>query len=210
MLVTVLAILVILFLIAPILILFPISFSPTSYIVFPNQGFSTKWYEKLFSDAEWMMAIQNSLKIAVITTVVSLGTVLGMVIAHTVIALPFVVTTMNAGLESMNNNFEDAAVNLGANRFLAFFHVTLPMLRSSIGSSVLFAFLTSFDEIAVTLFITGPSVITIPKKMWDGIRLQIEPTIAALSVILVSTLTVGFLLITFGQMIKSVRHKMQL
>ena len=72
MLVTVLAILVILFLIAPILILFPISFSPTSYIVFPNQGFSTKWYEKLFSDAEWMMAIQNSLKIAVITTVVSL------------------------------------------------------------------------------------------------------------------------------------------
>lgn len=259
MLVTVLAILVILFLIAPILILFPISFSPTSYIVFPNQGFSTKWYEKLFSDAEWMMAIQNSLKIAVITTVVSLvlgtiaatcmhrlsrrwktiwgeyfrlpqtipiivtaisvyalllkwhlqGTVLGMVIAHTVIALPFVVTTMNAGLESMNNNFEDAAVNLGANRFLAFFHVTLPMLRSSIGSSVLFAFLTSFDEIAVTLFITGPSVITIPKKMWDGIRLQIEPTIAALSVILVSTLTVGFLLITFGQMIKSARQKMQ-
>ena len=127
-------------------------------------------------------------------------------IAHTVIALPFVVTTMNAGMEIINNNFEDAAVNLGANRFMAFFHVTLPMLKSSIQSAMLFAFLTSFDEIAVTLFITGPSVITIPKKMWDGIRLQIEPTIAALSVILVSVLIVGFVLTTLGQMIKAARH----
>ena len=65
---------------------------------------------------------------------------------------------------------------------------------------------SSFDEIAVTLFITGPSVITIPKKMWDGIRLQIEPTIAALSVILVSVLIVGFVLTTLGQMIKAARH----
>ena len=96
---------------------------------------------------------------------------------------------------------------LGANRFLAFFTVTLPMLRSSVGSAILFAFLTSFDEIAVTLFITGPSVTTIPKKMWDGIRLQIEPTIAALSAILVTVLIVGFLLITLGQIIQSVKNK---
>ena len=114
---------------------------------------------------------------------------------------------MNAGLEALNNNFEDAAVNLGANRFLAFFHVTLPMLKSSIASAVLFAFLTSFDEIDVTLFITGPSVITIPKKMWDGIRLQIEPTIAALSAILVTVLIAGFVLITLGQIIRSAKQK---
>ena len=224
MLATTIAILVILFLILPIFILYPISFSPTSYIVFPNTGFSTQWYEKLFSDAGWGQAVQNSIEIAILTTIVSLafgilaavcmnrigkkwkglfgeyfrlpqtipiivtaisvyalllkwqlqGTIPGLVIAHTVIALPFVVSTMNAGLEALNNNFEDAAVNLGANRFLAFFTVTLPMLRSSVGSAILFAFLTSFDEIAVTLFITGPSVTTIPKKMWDGIRLQIE------------------------------------
>ncbi len=257
MLATTIAILVILFLILPIFILYPISFSPTSYIVFPNTGFSTQWYEKLFSDAGWGQAVQNSIEIAILTTIVSLafgilaavcmnrigkkwkglfgeyfrlpqtipiivtaisvyalllkwqlqGTIPGLVIAHTVIALPFVVSTMNAGLEALNNNFEDAAVNLGANRFLAFFTVTLPMLRSSVGSAILFAFLTSFDEIAVTLFITGPSVTTIPKKMWDGIRLQIEPTIAALSAILVTVLIVGFLLITLGQIIQSVKNK---
>lgn len=257
MIVTVIAILVLLFLILPIAILYPISLSPTSYVVFPNQGYSTQWFEKLFSDAEWAEAIQNSLQIAIITTVLSLllgtlvavamnrtgrrmksflgeyfrlpqtvpiivtaismyalllklqlqGTMAGLVIAHTVIALPFVVSSMNAGLESLNNNFEDAAVNLGANRFRAFISVTLPMLKSSISSAVLFAFLTSFDEIAVTLFITGPRVVTIPKKMWDGIRLQIEPTIAALSVLLVSVLIVGFTLITIGQIIKSARQK---
>lgn len=259
MLSTILAVIVILFLILPIFIIYPISFSPTSYIVFPNTGFSTQWYEKLFSDAGWGMAVRNSIEIAILTTILSLilgtvaavcmnrvsrraknvlgeyfrlpqtipiivtaisvyalllnwqlqGTVTGLVIAHSVIALPFVVSTMNAGLEALNTNFEDAAVNLGANRFLAFFHVTLPMLRSSIGSAVLFAFLTSFDEIAVTLFITGPSVITIPKKMWDGIRLQIEPTIAALSAILVTVLIAGFLLITLGQVIRLARQKNQ-
>lgn len=257
MIVTVIAILVLLFLILPIAILYPISLSPTSYVVFPNQGYSTQWFEKLFSDAEWAEAVQNSLQIAIITTVLSLllgtlvavamnrtgkrmknflgeyfrlpqtvpiivtaismyalllklqlqGTMAGLVIAHTVIALPFVVSSMNAGLEALNNNFEDAAVNLGANRFRAFIGVTLPMLKSSISSAVLFAFLTSFDEIAVTLFITGPRVVTIPKKMWDGIRLQIEPTIAALSVLLVSVLIVGFTLITIGQLIKSARQK---
>ena len=256
MIATILAVLVILFMILLIFILYPISFSPTSYIVFPNEGFSTQWYEKLFSDPLWAQAVQNSIVIAIFTTILSLllgtiaavcmnrfshkwktvlgeyfrlpqtipiivtaisiyalllkwqlnGTLPGLVIAHTVIALPFVVTTMNAGMEIINNNFEDAAVNLGANRFMAFFHVTLPMLKSSIQSAMLFAFLTSFDEIAVTLFITGPSVITIPKKMWDGIRLQIEPTIAALSVILVSVLIVGFVLTTLGQMIKAARH----
>lgn len=257
MIVTVIAILVLLFLILPIVILYPISLSPTSYVVFPNKGYSTQWFEKLFSDPEWADAVQNSIKIALITTVLALvlgtlaavamnrtgrkmksfwgeyfrlpqtvpiivtaismyafllklqlqGTMVGLVIAHTVIALPFVVSSMNAGLESLNNNFEDAAVSLGANRFRAFMNVTLPMLKASISSAVLFAFLTSFDEIAVTLFITGPRVVTIPKKMWDGIRLQIEPTIASLSVILVSVLIIGFLLITIGQLIKSAKHK---
>ena len=194
MIATILAVLVILFMILPIFILYPISFSPTSYIVFPNEGFSTQWYEKLFSDPLWAQAVQNSIVIAIFTTILSLllgtiaavcmnrfshkwktvlgeyfrlpqtipiivtaisiyalllkwqlnGTLPGLVIAHTVIALPFVVTTMNAGMEIINNNFEDAAVNLGANRFMAFFHVTLPMLKSSIQSAMLFAFLTSF------------------------------------------------------------------
>lgn len=247
----IIAILVLIFMIVPIIMLYPVSLSSTSYIVFPNEDYSTQWFERILSDPEWILAIENSLKIAIITTVVSLvlgvmvavcmnrlprkyknpldeyfrlpqtipiivtaisvyalllkmhlnGSVLGMVIAHTVIALPFVVSQINAGLTNTSINFEDAAVNLGSNRIRAFFDITLPMIKGAIGSAVLFAFLTSFDEIAVTMFVTGPSVITIPKKMWDGIRLQIEPTIAAISVIEVTILIVGFMLITLGQII---------
>ena len=79
MLSTIIAVIVILFLILPIFIIYPISFSPTSYIVFPNTGFSTQWYEKLFSDAGWGMAVRNSIEIAILTTVLSL--VLGTVAA---------------------------------------------------------------------------------------------------------------------------------
>ena len=72
MIATILAVLVILFMILPIFILYPISFSPTSYIVFPNEGFSTQWYEKLFSDPLWAQAVQNSIVIAIFTTILSL------------------------------------------------------------------------------------------------------------------------------------------
>ena len=115
-------------------------------------------------------------------------------------------TIFLAGLNTIPKSYYEAAQIDGANFWQRLRYVTLPMLKSSIQSAMLFAFLTSFDEIAVTLFITGPSVITIPKKMWDGIRLQIEPTIAALSAILVSVLIVGFVLTTLGQMIKAARH----
>jgi putative spermidine/putrescine transport system permease protein len=120
------------------------------------------------------------------------GTIPGLVIAHTVIALPFVITTVTAGLNGINENYEMAAMSLGASRFKAFFHIILPMLRPAIFSASLFAFLTSFDEIAVTLFITGPSVETLPIKMYNGISQDIKPTLAAVSTIFIFALTIGF------------------
>jgi putative spermidine/putrescine transport system permease protein len=245
----IMCVIVLLFLIVPILILIPVSLSPTSFVVFPNESYSLKWYQDLFADPGWMTAIANSLKIGVLTTVCAMllgiaaslgirsmgrkasiffgeyfrlpqtipiivsaisvfallnslhlvGTLAGLTVAHTLIALPFVVTTITAGLFGINENFEMAAVSLGANRIQAFFHILLPMLRPSIASASLFAFLTSFDEIAVTLFITGPMVETLPMKMYNGISQNIKPTLAAVSSILVMALVIGFAVATVLQ-----------
>ncbi len=100
-----------------------------------------------------------------------------------------------------------AAMSLGANRLQAFFHILLPMLRPSIASASLFAFLTSFDEIAVTLFITGPAVETLPMKMYNGISQNIKPTLAAVSTILVSVLIFGFIIAAVFQLRALKKHQ---
>jgi ABC-type spermidine/putrescine transport system permease subunit II len=113
------------------------------------------------------------------------GTLAGFVIGHTVVALPFVVTIMSASLRSIDISVENAARNLGASRLMTIWRVTLPMAMPGLISSGLFAFLISFDELLIALFISSPTVATLPKKLWDGIRFEIEPTLAAVSTLLV-------------------------
>ncbi|HVJ34900.1 MAG TPA: ABC transporter permease [Terriglobia bacterium] len=113
------------------------------------------------------------------------GTLAGFVIGHTVVALPFVVTIMSASLRSIDLSVENAARNLGASRLMTIWRVTLPMAIPGLISSGLFAFLISFDELLIALFISSPTVATLPKKLWDGIRFEIEPTLAAVSTLLV-------------------------
>ena len=113
------------------------------------------------------------------------GTLLGFVIGHTVVAVPFVITIMTASLRSIDLSVENAARNLGASRLTAIRRVTLPMAMPGLISAGLFAFLISFDELLIALFISSPTVATLPKKLWDGIRFEIEPTLAAVSTLLV-------------------------
>jgi len=113
------------------------------------------------------------------------GTLAGFVIGHTVIALPFVITIMTASLRSIDLSVEYAARNLGASRLKTIQRVTLPMAMPGLISSGLFAFLISFDELLISLFISSPTVATLPKKLWEGIRFEIEPTLAAVSTLLV-------------------------
>jgi putative spermidine/putrescine transport system permease protein len=106
-------------------------------------------------------------------------------LAHTALALPFVVINVSATLYGFDERLEFAAMNLGANRWQTFFKVTLPMIRPGIIAGALFAFITSFDELIVALFISGTGAVTLPRKMWAELRQQIDPTIAAVSSMLI-------------------------
>lgn len=115
-----------------------------------------------------------------------IGTTIGMVLAHTVLALPFVIVTVSATLKGFDRNLEYAARTLGAGPLQTFFRVTFPIIQPGIISGALFAFITSFDEVVIAIFIAGTSAITLPKQMWDGIRTELDPTIAAVSALLIT------------------------
>lgn len=114
-----------------------------------------------------------------------IGTVLGFVLAHTVLAIPFVVVIMTASLRGIDMELELAARSLGAGRLTTLRRVVFPLALPGLLSSALFSFLVSFDELMVALFISTPAISTLPKKLWDGIRTEINPTLAAVSSLLV-------------------------
>jgi putative spermidine/putrescine transport system permease protein len=123
----------------------------------------------------------------------------GLVVAHTVLALPFVVLVMVAGLRDFDRVLEQAAEGLGASRWRTLLRITLPLVRPSLVSAALLAFITSFDEVVVALFLAGPNM-TLPKKMFDNIMMEIDPTIAAVSVLQIILVTVVLVLIgRFGR-----------
>jgi putative spermidine/putrescine transport system permease protein len=113
------------------------------------------------------------------------GTTIGLVMAHTVLALPFVVIAVLSGFASYDMNQERVAQSLGASRLKAFLTVTLPQIRFPVLSGALFAFVTSFDEVVIALFITGGQNATLTRLMFANIRDQVDPTVAAISSLLI-------------------------
>jgi putative spermidine/putrescine transport system permease protein len=234
------------FLMLPLLVVFPISLSSAAYMQFPPPGLSWQWYERYLDDPQWIDATVRSLYIAVATGILALalgvplafslvrgkfpgrwlvdrialaplivptiivsvavyglfaklkliGEWYGLVIAHTVLALPFVVLVMSAGLRDFDRALEQAAEGLGASRTRTLLKITLPLLRPSLVSAGLLAFISSFDELVVALFLAGPNM-TLPKKMFDNILMEIDPTIAAVSVMQI--LLVSIVLVLIGR-----------
>jgi ABC-type spermidine/putrescine transport system permease subunit II len=227
--------LVLVFMILPNFVVFPISFSSATYLEFPPKELSLRWYRDYFSRSDWVAATITSFEVGLIVTFISVilgslaayglvrgrfpgknflnsliiapmvapilvtavavfmffsklglnGTLMGFVIAHTVMATPFVVIVMSASLRGVNIELEQAAMNLGANRFTTLRRVVFPMALPGMISSGLFAFLISFDELIIAIFISSPTISTLPKKLWDGIRTEINPTIASISTLLI-------------------------
>lgn len=112
------------------------------------------------------------------------GTTLGFVIAHTMLAVPFVLIAVTASLEVFDVRLETAAASLGANRLTTFRTITLPLIAPGILSGLLFAFVTSFDEIIVALFITSPYLKTLPVQIYTSITRDADPTVAAVGTII--------------------------
>jgi ABC-type spermidine/putrescine transport system permease subunit II len=225
-------VLVMIFLLLPLAIVFPISFSSAQSLQFPPPGYSLRWYRTYVNDPVWMAATWRSLIIALWTTALStvLGTLLafsivrgnypgkavvnqiataplivptiiysiavyglfagfkviglwqGIVLGHTVHALPFVVMIVGAALRTFDAAQEQAAEGLGASKFQAIRRVTLPQIRPALISAAFLAFISSFDELVIAMFLGGANV-TLPKKMFDNITMEIEPTVAVVSVL---------------------------
>ena len=113
------------------------------------------------------------------------ATYVGIIMAHATLGIPFVIITVTATLSGFDQSLIRASASLGANPRTTFFKVILPLILPGVISGALFAFVTSFDEVVVVLFIAGPEQQTIPRQMWNGIREAISPAILAVATILV-------------------------
>ncbi len=243
----VLASLTALFLIAPMAIIVPMSFSTAISFEFPPPGYWTGYYVQYFASHAWLEATFNSFVIAfgsmiftllvalpaafgfvryrfygkstlnllmmlpvIVPAVVSalgyysflslarlVGTHVGMIIAHSVLSIPLAFLVISAALKGFDRNLERAAMSAGAGPLRAFFWVTLPVLRPGIMVGALFAFLHSFNEAVVAIFIAGRDASTLPKKMFESIRLESDPVIAVVSTLLTGSVLVGVLIPLF-------------
>jgi putative spermidine/putrescine transport system permease protein len=124
------------------------------------------------------------------------GSYLGLILGHTVIAIPYVVITVMAVLKNYDQRYDQAAWNLGAPRLTTLMRITLPQIKAGLLSAFLFAFITSFDELTLALFVTGGLTTTLPKQMWDDALLRVNPTLAAASTLLLLLVSVVVLIIS--------------
>jgi putative spermidine/putrescine transport system permease protein len=254
--------LIFLFLIAPILIVIPLSFNAEPYFTFTEkmlsldpEGYSLRWYDLLltfgmqapdtvrdgawwsdaWNNAAWIRAAKNSVIIGLFSTIVAtvLGTLaalglsrpempyrraimavlispmivpiiitatglfffysatglsgsyLGVILAHATLGIPFVIITVTATLIGFDQSLMRASASLGAPPSTTFFKVVMPLILPGVVSGGLFAFVTSFDEVVVVLFVAAHDQQTIPRQMWNGIREQISPAILSVATILV-------------------------
>lgn len=113
------------------------------------------------------------------------STYIGLILAHTILGIPFVIITVSATLQSFNYNLMRAGASLGASPLRVFFKIVLPNIAPGVFSGALFAFATSLDEVVVVMFIAGPSQRTIPREMFSGIRENLSPTLLAAATILI-------------------------
>jgi putative spermidine/putrescine transport system permease protein len=113
------------------------------------------------------------------------GSLVGLTLAHTTLATPFVVITVSATLQGFDPNQARAGASLGASPTVVFMRIVLPLILPGVISGALFAFVTSFDEVVVALFLTGPAERTLPRQMFTGMRENISPVITAAASLLV-------------------------
>jgi putative spermidine/putrescine transport system permease protein len=235
------------YLLAPTLVIVPMSFTEARILSFPPEGFSFQWYQRMFTDRQWSTGIVNSAQVAVLTALLATilgtlaalgltrgrfpgrslvnalalsplivpvvviaigmfslfvqwrlsGSLLGLVFAHTALALPFVVVSVGTSLRTMDRNLELAAANLGADPRRSFAHITFPIILPGVLTGAIFAFITSWDEVVVAIFMTSARFRTLPVEMWEQVRQVVDPTVAAVSTTLLVVTTALLLMLVF-------------
>lgn len=132
------------------------------------------------------------------------GTLFGLVLAHTTLALPAVVINVMASLQMLDRNLEAAAASCGANPLLVFRYITLPLILPGVLTGVFLAFLTSWGELLVAIFLTSPQLKTLPVAMWVQVREDVDPTIASVATLLMVT---TFTLFVLARLLFTVRTR---
>lgn len=236
--------LVIAALILPIVVVIIISFSSASFLTFPPPGFSLRWYEKFFSDQEWMAAFTSSMIIAAMSACIALlfgasaamgivrssirfktaimlllvspiivptvvlglslysiflhfnliGSMFGLAAAHAIGGIPLVVVIIAASLQGVDTRLEQAAAIHGASPLTVFRKVTLPAIAPGLAAATFFAFLHSFDELVLSLFLSSAQLKTLPLRLWADVNYQLNPVIAVVSTLEVLLVVGGILL----------------
>jgi putative spermidine/putrescine transport system permease protein len=226
--------LLLVFLVAPMIIVVIISFSSAPFLTFPPPGFSMQWYRNLFADSAWADSLTTSVEIVIPTGVLAMtigtaaalglarsrfsgknviigllmspivvpviiiaaaifgvfriwdltGTLTGFILAHTVLTVPYVVSTVLASLQMVDEQYENAALTLGASPWIVFRRIVLPLILPGVLSGLLFAMVISFDELVVSLFISSPTLRPVTVQMWSDVLGDINPTIAAIGTLL--------------------------
>lgn len=233
--VTTVALAVVLFLQIPVIVVVLASFSETSYLTIPPQGWTLKWFGVVLTDSAYLSAIRNSLVLAVGSTLISLalgvaasyalfrkmlpgsealtsllmspliipsvvigvallqyftlvglrGGFLVLLIAHVVITVPYIVRSALASLSGIDLSVEEAARVLGANGFTTFRLVTLPLIKPGLVAGALFSFVTSMENVPVTIFLAGPRQTTLPILIFTSVEMGVDPSVAAVSTLLI-------------------------
>lgn len=129
---------------------------------------------------------------------------LTLVIAHTTFCVPYIYSMVKARLVGMDKSLEEAALDLGASRVRVFFDVTLPLIMPAILSGVMLAFAMSFDDVVISIFVTGPTVNTLPVKIYTKLKTGVTPEINALATLM---LAVTILLLTGAGLTGKIRRK---
>ncbi len=244
------------YLMAPIVVLIPLSCNAEPYFTFTKEmlsldpsAFSIKWYQDIINNPQWIHSMKNSIIVGFFATILAtffgilaswglsrpttpfrapiMGMLIspmivpliisaagmfffyskvhlaqtypGLILAHTALGIPFVVITVTATLIGFDQNLIRASQSLGAGTLTTFRKVVMPLILPGVISGALFAFVTSFDEVVVVIFLAGFEQRTIPRQMWAGIREQISPTILAVATILV---TFSVLLLTTVELLR--------
>jgi putative spermidine/putrescine transport system permease protein len=237
--------LVITFMLAPLVIVCVVAFTPGNTLAIPTTEFSLRWFRAVFAHSDFVQSFKNSLWLASISA--TLATVLAvpaglaiarhsfpgrdflnglflspliiphlvlgvallrtfsligatgsffwLALAHVVIITPYVLRLVLASVEGSDRSAEQAALSLGASQATVFIRVTLPMILPGVTGGWLLAFINSFDEVTMSIFVTAPSTVTLPVRMYMYATESIDPLMAAVSALMVALTAVAMLVL---------------
>lgn len=223
------------FILAPIIVVCAVAFTPEGYLSLPTKGFSLRWFKAILDYPEFLRAFRDSLWLAALSSTIAIGlavpaalaiaryrfigreaitalflsplmiphvvlgiaflrffsqiglsgSFLGLVLSHIIVVLPFALRLVLASSYGIDQRIEHAAISLGASSFVTFRRVTLPLIMPGVVSGWVLAFINSFDEVTMTVFIASPSTTTLPVRLFLYIQDNIDPLVSSISASLI-------------------------